>query len=194
MSSNILHIDSSLFGEGGVSHKLAKHLITHISDAGTKYVHRNLAAQPLAHFDASTMQAVAEGQAHIADDLIAEAQAADVIVIGAPMYNFGIPSQLKSWLDYIARAGVTFRYTENGPEGLLKGKKVYVVTTRGGQYKDTAKDTLVPYLKTMMGFLGLDEQLEFIYAEQLARTESKENSIAQAIQYIDDLVSEEETV
>jgi FMN-dependent NADH-azoreductase len=91
------------------------------------------------------------------DALIAEAQAADVIVIGAPMYNFGIPVQLKSWFDAIARAGVTFRYTENGPEGLLKGKKVYVATARGGIYPADA-DPQVPHLRMLLNFLGMTDQ------------------------------------
>ena len=101
------------------------------------------------------------------DALIAEVQAADVVVLGVPMYNFGVPAQLKNWIDAIARAGVTFRYTANGPEGLLKGKKVYVALTRGGKYRDTPADTQVPYLKTVLGFLGMTD-VQFVYAEGLA--------------------------
>ena len=103
---------------------------------------------------------------HIDDALIAQVQAADAIVLGVPMYNFGIPVQLKSWLDAIARAGVTFRYTENGPEGLLKGKKAYIAFARGGKYRGTEADTQVPYLKTILGFLGITD-VHFIYAEGL---------------------------
>jgi FMN-dependent NADH-azoreductase len=93
-------------------------------------------------------------------------QSHDAIVLGVPMYNFGVPVQLKAWIDAIARAGVTFRYTENGPEGLLKGKTVYVALARGGLYRDTPKDSQVPYLKTVLGFLGLTD-VRFIYAEGL---------------------------
>jgi FMN-dependent NADH-azoreductase len=100
------------------------------------------------------------------DVLIAELQAADVIVLGVPMYNFGIPAQLKNWIDAIARAGVTFRYTEQGPQGLVQGKRVYVALARGGLYRDTPADTQVPYLKTLFAFLGM-EDLRFIYAEGL---------------------------
>ena len=100
------------------------------------------------------------------DTLIAEVQAADVIVLGVPMYNFGVPVQLKNWIDAIARNGVTFRYTENGPEGLLKGKKVYVALARGGRYRGTEADTQVPYLKMVLGFLGMTD-VDFIYAEGL---------------------------
>ena len=100
------------------------------------------------------------------DELIAEVQTADVLVLGAPMYNFGVTSQLKSWIDAIARAGATFRYTEKGPEGLLKGKKVYVGLARGGRYRDTPLDSQVPYLKTVLGFLGMTD-VQFVYAEGL---------------------------
>lgn len=101
------------------------------------------------------------------DALIAKVQSVDTIVIGVPMYNFGIPVQLKSFFDAIARAGVTFRYTENGPEGLIKGKKVYIALARGGLYRDTPADSQVPYLKTILGFLGMTD-VEYVYAEGLA--------------------------
>ncbi|HAG76366.1 MAG TPA: FMN-dependent NADH-azoreductase, partial [Thauera sp.] len=100
------------------------------------------------------------------DALIAEVQAADVIVIGVPMYNFGISTQLKNWIDAIARAGVTFRYTESGPEGLLKGKKVIVAFARGGRYRGTPADTQTPFLQTVFAFLGMTD-VRFVYAEGL---------------------------
>ena len=98
--------------------------------------------------------------------LIDEVNAADVIVIGVPMVNFGITSQLKNWIDAIAKAGVTFKYTANGPVGLIEGKKVYAVLTRGGVYRDQPHDTQVPYLRQTLGFLGIKD-VEFIYAEGL---------------------------
>ena len=114
------------------------------------------------------------------DELIAEVQTADMLVLGAPMYNFGVTSQLKNWIDAIARAGVTFRYTENGPEGLVKGKKVYVALARGGIYRDTPADSQVPYLKGVLGFLGMTD-VEFIYAEGLAMgPESADKAFAAA--------------
>ena len=100
------------------------------------------------------------------DQLIAELQAADVLVLGVPMYNFGIPSTLKSYFDHIARAGVTFRYTANGPEGLVKGKKAYVLAARGGLYQGTPKDSQTTYLRDFLAFIGIDE-VEFVYAEGL---------------------------
>lgn len=101
------------------------------------------------------------------DALIAEIQAADVVVLGVPMYNFGVSAQLKNWIDAISRARVTFQYTDKGAEGLLKDKKVYVVLTRGGMYRGTPGDTQVPYLKTVLSFLGMTD-VQFVYAEGLA--------------------------
>ena len=101
------------------------------------------------------------------DDNIARIQAADAIVLGVPMYNFGVSSQLKNWIDSICRAKVTFQYTENGPEGLLKGKKVYVAFARGGKYRGTEADTQVPYLKAVLGFLGMSD-VQFVFAEGIA--------------------------
>ena len=123
------------------------------------------------------------------DALIAEIQAADVVVLGVPMYNFGVPAQLKNWIDAISRAGVTFRYTENGPEGLLKGKKVYVALTRGGQYRNTPADTQVPYLKTVFTFLGLTD-VQFVYAEGLAMgPEAEQKALASAYEQIEEAVA-----
>src|SRR5206468_5374692 len=120
------------------------------------------------------------------DALIAEIQTADIVVLGVPMYNFGVPAPLKNWIDAISRAGVTFRYSENGPEGLLKGKKVYVALTRGSQYRNTPADTQVPYLKTVFTFLGLTD-VQFVYAEGLAMGPDAERiGIASAQQQIED--------
>ncbi len=123
------------------------------------------------------------------DELIAQIQAADVVVLGVPMYNFGVPVQLKNWIDAISRAGVTFRYAENGPEGLLKGKKVYVALARGGLYRNTPADTQVPYLKMVFTFLGLDD-VHFVYAEGLAMgDEAQGKGIASAYAQIEELVA-----
>ncbi|WP_075793823.1 FMN-dependent NADH-azoreductase [Massilia putida] len=98
------------------------------------------------------------------DALIAQLKRADVIVLGVPMYNFGVSVQIKSWIDAVTRAGQTFRYTANGPEGLVSGKKVYVGLARGGIYRDTPADSQVPYLKGVLGLMGMTD-VEFIYAE-----------------------------
>jgi len=110
-------------------------------------------------------------------------------VLGVPMYNFGVPASLKNWIDAISRAGVTFRYTERGPEGLLKGKKVYVALTRGGNYRNTPADTQVPYLTTVFAFLGLVD-VHFVYAEGLARgADVERTSINAAYDAIDEVVA-----
>jgi FMN-dependent NADH-azoreductase len=174
---NILQINSSARSTGSESSRLADTIVARLTaDASgdAKVVRHDLASKPLQVIDEPALQALftpadkrtPEQAARVAidDALIAEVQAADVIVIGAPMYNFGVTIQLKSWLDAIARAQVTFRYTETGPEGLLKGKKVYVALARGGMHKDGPSDTQVPYLKTMLGFLGMTD-VQFVYAE-----------------------------
>ena len=113
------------------------------------------------------------------DALIAELKQADVIVLGLPMYNFGVPSQLKAYFDHIARAGETFRYTANGPVGLLTGKKAYVFAARGGLYAGTALDTQTHYVRDFLRFVGI-EDIEFVYAEGLAISpESKASGLAQ---------------
>jgi FMN-dependent NADH-azoreductase len=176
--TTILQINSAARSQGANSTLLVNELTEKLqqSNPGARVVVRNLQAEPLPHLDDAVLgafftpadQRTAE-QAAIAarsDALIAELQAADIIVIGAPMYNFGVSSQLKTYFDFIARAGVTFQYTANGPEGLVKGKKVYVVSARGGKYLGTPGDSQTPYLKTFLGFLGMTD-VNFIYAEGL---------------------------
>jgi FMN-dependent NADH-azoreductase len=115
------------------------------------------------------------------DALIAELRQADVIVLGLPMYNFGVPSQLKAYFDHIARAGVTFKYTDKGPVGLLAGKKVYVFAARGGLHAGTPMDTQTSYVRDFLRFLGMTD-VEFVYAEGLAISpQSKEAGLARAV-------------
>lgn len=155
---------------------------------------RDLARQPHPVLDEAALgalftppeQRTPEQAARVAldDALIAEIQAADVVVLGAPMYNFGITAQLKNWIDAIARARVTFRYTAEGVEGLLKGKQVIVVLTRGGIHRDTASDSQVPYLRSVLGFLGMTD-VRFIYAEGLAMgPDAEAQGLAQAREQI----------
>ncbi|MCV2403221.1 NAD(P)H-dependent oxidoreductase [Marinomonas sp. C2222] len=186
MSQNILTIEASLFGQQGVSTELLKVLQDHLSSLlpEPELVTRNVMDGSLPHFDGNTMASIGEGKAELADTLIEEVKAADYLLLAAPMYNFSVPSQLKSWFDHIARAGVTFQYTDEGPVGLLSDKKVYVVLSFGGKHKDQVTDTQSSFLKTMLGFIGLKD-VEFIYAEGLAMgDESKQQSIANAKQQI----------
>ena len=180
---NILQINSSARswanGQGSQSTRLANELVEQLLAAhpGATLTLRDLTAKPHPALDESTLGALftpaearsAEQHARVALDhqLIDEVKAADAVVIGVPMVNFGITSQLKNWIDAIAKAGVTFKYTATGPVGLLEGKKVYAVLTRGGVYRDQPGDTQVPYLRMLLGFLGMTD-VEFIYAEGLA--------------------------
>jgi FMN-dependent NADH-azoreductase len=195
--TTVLQINSSLFSDKGASTALADRLVARLraTRPDTAVVRRDLARDPLPHFDGATMAALTtpaagrtpEQAATVAraDALIDEVKRADVLVIAAPMYNFHAPTQLKAWFDYIARAGVTFRYTATGPEGLLTGKRAYVVTTRGGVHRDAPTDNLVPYLKTMLGFVGITD-VDVIYAEGLAMgDEPRRAGLAQAEAAID---------
>jgi FMN-dependent NADH-azoreductase len=198
---NILQVNSSARSEGSHSTKLANALVKRMraDNLGAALTLRDLSRTPHPHLDESTLQALfmpadqrtPQHTERIAldDTLIAEVQAADVLVLGVPMYNFGVPAQLKNWIDAIARAQVTFRYTANGPEGLLKGKKVFVALTRGGLYRNTPTDTQVPYLKTIFGFLGMTD-VQFVYAEGLAMgPEAEQSALASAQSQIEELVA-----
>ena len=176
---NILQINASARSSGANSTRLAERISARLGELHPKarLKVRDLAREPHPVLDAPSLDALftpaeqrtAEQAARVAldDALIAQVQAADVIVLGVPMYNFGVPVQLKTWIDAIARAGVTFRYTANGPEGLIQGKTVYVALARGGLYRDTPADSQVPYLKSVLAFLGMTD-VRFIYAEGLA--------------------------
>ena len=180
---NILQVNSSARswsnGQGSQSTRLANELVAGLrtADPAATLVVRDLAANPHPLLDEATLgalftpaaQRTTEQAARVAldDALIAELQAADIVVLGVPMINFGVTSQLKNWLDAVAKARVTFAYTEKGPVGLLTGKKVIAVLTRGGIHRDQPSDTQVPYLRTMLGFLGMKD-VEFVYAEGFA--------------------------
>ena len=175
---NILQINSSARSIGSESTRLADAVVARLRAAtpDAQLVRRDLAGEPHPVLDEATLGALftptaqrsPEQAARVAldDALIAQVQAADVIVIGAPMYNFGITVQLKSWFDAIARAGVTFSYTATGPVGHLTGKKVYVTLARGGFYKDGGNDIQAQHLKNFLAFVGLTD-VTFVYSEGL---------------------------
>jgi FMN-dependent NADH-azoreductase len=191
-----LALKSSLSGEVALSSQLVDRFIAQRVAGDERdgvqadVVVRDLAASPLPHLTAERFAALTTpaeqrtpAQARIAaesDELVAELQAADVIVIGLPMYNFGVPSTLKAYFDHVARAGVTFRYTAEGPRGLLTGKKVFVIATRGGRYSGTAQDVQSAFVRQFLGFIGLTD-VEFVYAEGLALSpEHRAAAIAEA--------------
>lgn len=197
MSKQVLYVKSSVFGDGGVSSQLSDALLARLEQelGAVEVVTRDLNGDPLPHLSAGFYEALSTDEAErtaaqsdlvkMADTVIDEVQAADILVVTAPMYNFNVPSTLKAWIDYLARAGVTFRYTEQGVEGLLKDKKVYVVTTRGGLHKGAQSDIETPYLSLFFNFVGLTD-IEFIYAEGL-NMGAKEEAMELAMQSINQL-------
>jgi FMN-dependent NADH-azoreductase len=173
---NILNIISSPRKGESFSTKLGNAVIEKLQAAnpGSTVKVKDLASKPFPHLEEAHLQSFftpAEGRSseqqeavRHSDEAIAEIMAADAIVIDAPLYNFGIPSTLKAWIDHIARAGVTFRYTAAGPEGLVKGKKVYVAMSSGGVYSEgpsASYDFVAPYLKAVLGFLGMTDVTVF---------------------------------
>lgn len=176
----ILQINSSVRGEASTSTKLATEIVQHLKGLRPEAIvevrdlseHQILDAKALqAHFTPADARSE-EQRARVAldDAAIAQLTESDIVVLGVPLYNLGEPVQLKAWIDSITRAGVTFRYTPDGPEGLVKGKKVFVAFSRGGRYKGTPFDTQTPYLRNFFGFLGMTD-VTFLHAEGLAMGE-----------------------
>ena len=199
----LLQLNTSIHSNAGESSRLADQLVAawRAGNRDAKVLSRDLAREPVPHLTAERFQAflskagerTPEQQAVVAysDRLIAELKRADVIVLGLPMYNFGVPSMLKAYFDHIARAGVTFQYTEKGAVGLLKGKTVYVVAARGGIYAGTPMDTQTSYVRNFLGFLGITD-VEFVYAEGLAISESsKQAALGRAKTFIELLTHQE---
>jgi len=196
----LLRIDSSLAGSDSVSSQLMDELVNGlIQNHPTNVIHRQLGSESVPHIDGAWMGALSVDSAELTDEQkvkrdysdnqIKQVKEADIIVIAAPMYNFSVPSVLKAWFDHIARAGETFKYTQNGPEGLLKDKKVYLVTTRGGIHAGKATDTLLPFVKIFLEFVGLTD-VEVIYAEGLNMGGSlREEGLEAAKHKIEDILA-----
>ncbi|GAA4180784.1 FMN-dependent NADH-azoreductase [Shinella granuli] len=198
---NILHIDSGILGEHSVSRRLTAAVVAQIKaeQPAATITYRDLAADPLPHLSGAHLMAAnakpEEVDAQIAADVaegkvvLDEFLAADTIILGVPMYNFSLPSQLKAWIDRIAVSGKTFRYTAEGPEGLAKGKKVIIVSTRGGHYSAgpaAVMDHQESYLKAVLGFLGITD-VEVVRAEGLNLSpDSKIEAISEAERTIND--------
>lgn len=175
---NILQINSSARSDGSISGQLADEIVAdlRVKSPDASLTRIDLALSPVTALDEAGLSALMSDEATRTpaqaarvteyDARIAEIQAADVLVLAVPMYNFGVTTQLKNWIDAISRARVTFHYTETGPQGLLTGKKVYVALSRGGFHRDQPSDILVPYLRTVLGFLGMND-VQFVYAEGL---------------------------
>ena len=185
---------SSTSGPASISRQLVQTTVDHLrrQNPGVHIVERDLNADPIPHLTTETTAALRGGEANspaqrdalaLSAALIEELKAADTLVIGAPMYNFGIPTTLKSWFDYVLRAGLTFRYSETGPEGLLKGKRAIVVESRGGLYSSgpaQVMDSQEPHLRTLLSFVGITD-VTFIRAEKLGfGPEAREEAIRNA--------------
>ncbi|MCW8128014.1 FMN-dependent NADH-azoreductase [Microbulbifer halophilus] len=189
--AKLLKIQTSLFRNDGQSSQLTDEFADNwlAANPGAEVATRDLAAAPVPHLTLDRFQAFgsdpaersAEQQAVVdySDALIDEIRSADVLVLGIPMYNFSIPSSLHAYFDHIARAGVTFRYTESGPEGLLKGKRAYVVITRGGVYGDEHPQTA--FIRQFLGFIGIDD-VAFVHAEGLATGDEPRQKALEAAQ------------
>jgi FMN-dependent NADH-azoreductase len=199
--NHILQINSSIFAGAGQSSQLADAFVADLraADPGVSVTRRDLATEPLPHLDAERFTAFitapeerSDRQAALAAEsqaLTDELAAADLLVLGAPMYNFNIPSQLKAWFDQVARAGITFRYTESGPVGLLNGRRAVVFGTHGGVYGDADRET--PYIRQFLGFLGMTD-VDFITAEGLAMGDAaREHALEKARRESARLVAEQ---
>ena len=196
----ILQINSSIFGSNGQSSQLSHYLVGQIQAKQTvELTYRDLAAEPLPHLSAETLQALTTAPTErnsdqqaivtIADTLIRELKEADVVVLSAPMYNFAVPSVVKAWMDYVARAGVTFEYTATGPVGLLDNKKVvYVISSRGGIHQGKPTDSQTPFVNTFFNFLGLTD-IRWVYAEGINMAGHKDEALAAAKSTIDGYLS-----
>jgi len=189
----LLHIDSSALGGYSVSRQLSADIVAELKrqTPGVEISYLDLAAEPLAHWTPAVADA-STAEATLGNALVEGFLAADVVVIGAPMYNFGISSQLKAWIDRVAVAGKTFRYTENGVEGLAKGKQVIIASSRGGMYVEgpfAAFDHQETYLHAVFGFIGVTD-LTFVRAEGVAISpENKEQALKSAQSSIPSIVT-----
>ncbi|MCL1125169.1 FMN-dependent NADH-azoreductase [Shewanella surugensis] len=195
--SKVLVLTSSILGEYSQSTKLIDYAVAQLSEQGAEITIRDLTSSELPTLDGElaaglrgldALSARQQDVITLSNRLVQELKAHDQIIITAPMYNFTIPTQLKQWIDLVARAGVTFKYTNEGPVGLLTDKKAIVITTRGGVHRNATSDHLVPYLKTVLGFIGIDE-LDIVYAEGLAMGEpTAKESIEKAQFELDSLL------
>lgn len=201
----ILHLDSSILGDASASRILSAAITDELrrEHPAAVVVHRDLAVEPIPHLDGAVAAGFRSPGVGDFDDatraeharsetLVRELLASDVIVVGAPMYNFSVPSQLKAWIDRVAQVGRTFKYTENGPVGLVQGKRVIVASTRGGMYSAgpaAAMDFQEAYLRAVFGFLGITD-VRFVRAERLSRgTDARSESMNAAQAGVRDAVS-----
>ena len=192
MSRRLLFVRASIFGAGGQSSQLADSFIKRFLEThpGSKVVVRDVQSPALPHLDAATFVAFGKpsaaltpdeiDQLRLSDELISELESATDLLIGMPLYNFGVPSAFKAWIDHVTRAQRTFRVGARGAVGMLGHlKHCWVIAARGGQYQGTPRENQVPYLTTMLGFLGIPAPT-FVFAEAMLRPDLKDDSLAKA--------------
>ena len=203
--TKVLIIDSAATGDASVSRKLTAEFAERMAERepAARIVRRDIGTSTIPHLTAETVGGIrglastdAEREAQaLSDALIGELKDADLIVIGAPMYNFGMSSTLKAWFDHVLRAGITFRYSAEGPEGLVTGKKAIVIETRAGVYSEggpaAAMDHQEPHIRTLLGFMGITD-VDFVRAEKLAfGPEAAEAAVSDAVARLDGLAQTE---
>ncbi|HHQ1839247.1 TPA: NAD(P)H-dependent oxidoreductase [Acinetobacter baumannii] len=192
--AKILVLKSSIMGEGSQTNRLIDVMLEHRKDQGLQddITIRNLAEMNLPVLDLEVFQALRGAEnvnqdiqriVALSDELIAELKSADLLVIGAPMYNLNVPTQLKNWFDLVARARQTFRYTETYPQGLVEGVKAVVVSSRGGIHVGQETEAVTPYLKAVLGLMGIHD-VDFIYAEGLDMQAYRSNALDLASQQV----------
>ncbi len=184
----LLHIDASALGDNSVSRQLSAAVVARFRDQveDLQVSYRDLDANPIPHLRGSSLAQVDAAEVADAGQVMQQFLDADVMVIGAPMYNFSIPSTLKAWIDRVAVAGKTFKYTENGAVGLAGGKRVIIASSRGGIYSDSPADFQEPFLRQIFGFMGIGD-VEFVRAEGIAYSpKHREDAIAAALASLPD--------
>ena len=195
--NKILQVKSSVFADGSVSSQLSDELLSLLPVRAADVSVCDFSSDPIPHLDGTWLKALgttaaerSEAQQRMvafSDRLITQVQAADLLLLGAPMYNFTVPCMLKAWVDHVARAGVTFKYTEKGPVGLLEGKKAVVLATMGGRHEPGMTDHLRPYLKTVLGFVGIDDVDVVVAAGLNMGPEHRDAGLAAARRQIRDI-------
>lgn len=188
----LLHIDSSALGAGSVTRELSAAIVARWADSvpDLQVRYRDLDSDPLPHLNGHALAKADPAAAAEAEEVLGQFLEADVVVVGAPMYNFTVPSTLKAWIDRIAVAGRTFRYTENGPEGLAGAKKIIVASGRGGMHQDAPSDFQEPFLRFLFGFLGVTD-ITFVRAEGVAlSSDHRQSAVTEALASIPEPVRE----
>lgn len=179
----LLHLDASILGDNSVSRQLSAAVVARFNETveNLDVTYRDLDRNPIPHLSSGSLAQLDAAEATDAEDVMQQFLAADVVVIGAPMYNFSVPSTLKAWIDRVAVAGRTFKYTENGPVGLAGGKRVIIASSRGGIYTDSPADFQEPFLRQVFAFMGIND-VEFVRAEGIAYSpKHREDAIAAAL-------------